>query len=79
VGAPQAAILSTVEPLLTLVLATVLLGEILALRQWLGGALILTSVLLLQLQGRATTLARTPLPAADDRSPTVAEPPGEAG
>lgn len=49
VGAARAAILSTVEPLLTLALAVLLLHERLSAQQWLGGSLILASVLLIQL------------------------------
>lgn len=49
VGAPRAAIISTVEPVLTLILASLLIGETLQLPQVIGAALILSSVLLLQL------------------------------
>lgn len=48
VGAARASIISTVEPLITLLLAMLLLGEVMGPRQWLGGALILSSVILLQ-------------------------------
>jgi drug/metabolite transporter (DMT)-like permease len=47
-GSSQAAILSTVEPVITLLLAMILLGEKMQLIQWLGGGLILLSVILLQ-------------------------------
>lgn len=47
-GAPRAAILSTVEPLLTLLLAAGVLRERMTPVQWLGGLLILLSVVLLQ-------------------------------
>jgi drug/metabolite transporter (DMT)-like permease len=50
-GAAQAAILSTAEPILTLILAALLLDERLSATQILGGGLILGSVLLLQLRG----------------------------
>ncbi len=50
VGAARAAILSTVEPLLTVMLAVVVRGETLVALQMLGGALILLSVIVLQTQ-----------------------------
>jgi drug/metabolite transporter (DMT)-like permease len=48
-GPSRASIISTVEPLLTLTFAAVFLGEEQTLFQFAGGALILISVLLLQL------------------------------
>ena len=48
-GSSRAAILSTVEPIGTLIFAALLLGETLESIQLLGGALIITSVLLLHL------------------------------
>lgn len=50
IGAGRAAIYSTVEPVLTVVWAAVLLGERIALLQYAGGALILAGVLWLRLQ-----------------------------
>ncbi|MBL8161182.1 MAG: DMT family transporter [Anaerolineae bacterium] len=52
VGAPRAAILGTVEPLLTALLAAIFLGEQMLPVQLVGGAFILASVLLLQTQRR---------------------------
>ena len=49
VGPPRAAILGTVEPLLTIILAALFLGERLQPIQLLGGAFILASVVILQL------------------------------
>jgi drug/metabolite transporter (DMT)-like permease len=54
VGAAQASLISTVEPLWTIVAAGVLLGETLTGIQWVGGALILAGVLLSQTRGRST-------------------------
>ena len=51
VGAAQASLISTVEPLWTIVAASLLLGERLAPVQWVGGALILVGVLLSQTRG----------------------------
>jgi drug/metabolite transporter (DMT)-like permease len=47
IGAPRAAILSTFEPLLVVLMATLLLGETLGLPQIAGGLLIVISVVIL--------------------------------
>lgn len=52
-GASKASILSSIEPLATLLLAVALLGESLTWQQTVGGALILASVVVLQLRGRS--------------------------
>jgi drug/metabolite transporter (DMT)-like permease len=57
VGAAQASLISTVEPLWTILAASILLGERLAPIQWVGGALILAGVLLSQTRGRASATA----------------------
>lgn len=64
IGAARAAILSAVEPISTLILALLLLGERLQPLQWLGGALILTGVVLLQ-------HAPTPRPAPTHQSEPI--------
>ncbi|GAB3242182.1 DMT family transporter [Chitinimonas naiadis] len=46
-GASEAAMLSTFEPVVTVVLAACLLGERLTASQWIGGAVIIAAVLLL--------------------------------
>ena len=51
VGAAQASLISTVEPLWTILAASILLDERLAPIQWVGGALILVGVLLSQTRG----------------------------
>ena len=53
VGAARASLISTVEPIYTITLAAILLGESLAPIQLLGGALILGGVLLAETGGRA--------------------------
>jgi drug/metabolite transporter (DMT)-like permease len=58
-GAPQAAILSTLEPVIVLVLSFVLLGETMLPIQLVGGALILSSAILLQV-GRRDPIAEAP-------------------
>ncbi len=52
-GAPRAAILGMIEPILTLTWAALLLGERMRPAQLVGGALILASIALLQLPGLA--------------------------
>jgi drug/metabolite transporter (DMT)-like permease len=54
IGAPRAAILSAVEPLIVVLLATLLLGEQLGLPQIGGGVLILVSVAILNWPTRPT-------------------------
>jgi drug/metabolite transporter (DMT)-like permease len=65
VGPSEAAILSTAEPVVTVALAFVALGERLAPAQLLGGALVLGAVVLLQLRPRprAATLRVVVAPA----------------
>ena len=48
VGASRAAILSTFEPASTVLLAVIILGETASPLQWMGGALIIASVLVLE-------------------------------
>ncbi len=59
VGPPEAAILSTFEPPVTLALAAVALGERLAPVQLLGGALVLAAAVALQLRPRAGAQRRS--------------------
>ncbi len=68
VGAAQASLISTVEPLWTILAASLLLGERLAPVQWVGGALILAGVLLSQTRGRGA-----PAP-ADPDEPALPQP-----
>ena len=49
IGAPQAAILGSFEPLVSMLMGVILLGELLTGIQWFGGALIVVAVILLQL------------------------------
>ena len=65
VGAAQASLISTVEPLWTILAAGILLGERLTPVQWVGGALILAGVLLSQTRGRAAR-GRSGGPADDE-------------
>lgn len=56
-GSTRSAILATFEPVLTALLALIFLGELLQPLQWLGGLIILTSVILLQLRRPAAVEA----------------------
>ena len=53
-GAPRAAVVSTVGPPTTIVLGALLLGETLSAAQWTGVALIAAGILVLELAKRAT-------------------------
>lgn len=50
VGAARAAIITTIEPVLAMVLAMILLGEVVLGVQWLGAAFIIGGVLLLEVR-----------------------------
>jgi drug/metabolite transporter (DMT)-like permease len=72
VGAAQAALISTVEPIWTIVLAAILFGEQLGPIQLVGGALILGGVILAQTARSAPVRQalpedRQPKPTADDQ------------
>jgi len=65
IGAARASILSTVEPVYTIVLASILLGETLSPIQLVGGALVIAGVILAETGPRSQ-------PATGQRSGTVA-------
>ena len=62
VGPSEAAILSTFEPVVTVVLAFLVLGERLAPAQLAGGALVLAAVILLQVPARRRIARRRLMP-----------------
>ncbi len=78
VGSSTASIVSTVEPVLTVTLAVLVLGEALGPAQLLGGALVIAAVLALQSPrgrraGEAASVARDGAPAAaSHRAPACA-------
>ncbi len=76
VGGAQAALISTVEPLYTILAAGFILGEMLTLPQWAGAALIIGGVVLSQTRGRATPAQAT---APDIAEPVLAQPLAAAG
>jgi drug/metabolite transporter (DMT)-like permease len=59
IGAAQAALVSTIEPVYTIVLAAILLGERLTPVQLLGGGLVITGVVIAQAGNRASGKAAT--------------------
>ena len=63
VGPTAASILSTVEPLTTVLLAFLVFGETLSAVQFAGGTLVVSAVLVLQVRG-FPRIARVPAPAA---------------
>lgn len=65
IGAARAALVSTVEPVWTIVLASLLFGESLGPLQLVGGAMILVGVVIAQAGGRIAT-ARSELRIADE-------------
>jgi drug/metabolite transporter (DMT)-like permease len=72
VGPSEAAILSTFEPVVTVVLAFMVLGERLAPAQLAGGALVLAAVIVLQLPARRFVRGRRmPVALAEARTPGV--------
>lgn len=76
VGGAQAALISTVEPLYTILAAGIVLGEVLTFPQWLGAVLIIGGVVLSQTRGRA---ARAQVTVADDGDAVLAQPIAAAG
>jgi drug/metabolite transporter (DMT)-like permease len=50
IGASQASLISTAEPVMSMVVAMILLGEIILPIQWLGAGFIVASVILLQIR-----------------------------
>lgn len=52
IGAAQASLVSTVEPIMSMVISMLILGEMIFAMQWLGAALIVGSVIALQLRPR---------------------------
>ncbi|MCY4073093.1 MAG: DMT family transporter [Chloroflexi bacterium] len=49
IGPARASLVSTIEPVLAMIVAMILLGEVIVALQWLGAALIVGSVVILQL------------------------------
>jgi drug/metabolite transporter (DMT)-like permease len=57
IGAAQASIISTFEPVLTMILALLLLGESILPMQWLGAAFIIGGVIFLESRSRPKAIA----------------------
>ena len=52
IGAAQASLVSTVEPIMSMIISMLILSEVIQSLQWLGAALIVVSVIVLQLRPR---------------------------
>ena len=52
IGAAQTSLVSTVEPIMSMIVSMLILGEVIFAVQWLGAALIVGSVIILQLRPR---------------------------
>ncbi len=52
IGAAQASLVSTVEPIMSMIVSMLILGEVIFAVQWLGAVLIVSSVIVLQLRPR---------------------------
>ena len=52
IGAAQASLVSTIEPPMSMIVSVLILGEVVFAMQWLGAALIVGSVVILQLRPR---------------------------
>ena len=52
IGAAQASLVSTVEPIMSMIVSMLILSEVIFALQWLGAALIVGSVIALQLRPR---------------------------
>lgn len=64
-GASRAAVVGSFEPLLTALLAMIFLNQAMQTIQWLGGIVIVISVILLQTLGARQTTSVVPNPAGD--------------
>jgi drug/metabolite transporter (DMT)-like permease len=76
IGGAQAALVSTTEPLYTILAAGIILGETLTLPQWMGAALIIGGVVLSQTRRRAAPAEAL---AAHDAARVIAQPLAAAG
>lgn len=52
IGAAQASLVSTVEPIMSMIISMLILSEVIQSLQWIGAALIVVSVIVLQLRPR---------------------------
>lgn len=53
-GAAQSSVIMTLQPVLAVILSTIIFSDILSLQQWLGGLLVILAILLLQLSPKRT-------------------------
>lgn len=52
IGATQASLVSTIEPIMSMIVSMLILSEVIVAMQWMGAALIIGSVIVLQLKPR---------------------------
>ena len=52
IGATQASLVSTIEPIMSMIVSMLILSEVIVAMQWMGAALIIGSVIVLQLRPR---------------------------
>ena len=71
IGAARAALLSTVEPVYTIILASILLGETLTGIQLVGGALVIIGVLLAETGNHGGREADDVAAASESRTPAA--------
>ncbi len=58
IGAARGSVIITLQPVAAVLFSTIFLGDTLTLQQWLGGGLVITAILLLQLSADRKTSAR---------------------
>jgi drug/metabolite transporter (DMT)-like permease len=59
IGAPHAAIVSATEPVMSIILAVLILGEVVIATQWVGAALIVSAVIVLEIRPRRKLAPQT--------------------
>lgn len=60
IGSARSSVISTLQPVVAVLISTVFLQEVLTVRQWFGGALVITAIILLQRSPDAHSLQRGP-------------------
>lgn len=61
IGSARSSVISTLQPVVAVLISTVFLQEILTFYQWIGGVLVITAIILLQRSPDAHALQRGPL------------------
>lgn len=58
IGAARASVIITLQPVLTVLFSTLFLDETLTIQQWIGGVVVITAILLLQLSADKQTVGK---------------------